>query len=193
MLKPIHRYPTKENRRLYAVYCTMKRRCYSPSHSSYHHYGGRGIKVCTEWLENWDSFAEWAYSSGYNPDATYGECMLDRIDVNSGYSADNCRWANAKEQARNRRNNTLVGGKCLAQVAEDSGLSKWTIQYRVSRGISIERPTRKPIEMVEGKTLKEIAKVYGVSYNTIYHRFTKGARTIVNLITPKRVKREVMI
>lgn len=90
--------------RLYGVWYNMKTRCYNTNVRSYKDYGARGIRVCDEWLHDYGAFKAWAYGHGYNPSANYGECTLDRIDVDGDYCPSNCHWVDMKTQANNRRN-----------------------------------------------------------------------------------------
>ena len=83
--------------RMYSIWASMLKRCNNPNCKSYPNYGGRGIKVCKEWYDP-KCFCEWALSNGYNDDLS-----IDRIDVNSDYCSENCRWVTRTVQARNRR------------------------------------------------------------------------------------------
>lgn len=94
--------------RLYNVWAGMKERCYNPNIASYKYYGGRGIFVCDEWKNNYESFRDWSLSNGYDEFSQNRECTLDRIDVNSGYCPDNCRWVDTIAQANNKRTNIKI-------------------------------------------------------------------------------------
>lgn len=85
------------NTRLYVIWRSMKGRIKYPSTNSYERYGGRGIRVCEEWENDFSKFSDWALSHGYSEDLT-----LDRIDPDGDYEPSNCRWATWSEQARNR-------------------------------------------------------------------------------------------
>jgi len=76
----------------------MKNRCYDPSDRSYRSYGGRGITVCHEWLQDFATFVRWASQSGYRRDL-----QLDRIDNDGPYAPNNCRWVSHRMNLQNRR------------------------------------------------------------------------------------------
>ena len=131
------------NKRIYSVWCTIKDRCYDVNNPSYHRYGGRGITMCGEWKNNPEAFIQWAYANGYDDQAAYGNCTLDRIDNSRGYSPDNCRWVSEKVQANNRRSNKLIAHngvtKTLAQWRDELGLTQSKAYYHlVKKGRSIQ-------------------------------------------------------
>lgn len=126
--KPNADYKTK----LYYIHRGIKRRCSSPGEKAYRNYGGRGIKLCDEWL-SFANFKEWAYSNGYKEGL-----WIERIDNEKGYSPDNCRWATPKEQGNNKRTNvliTIVGvTKTASEWADYSGIKVATIYRRLELG-----------------------------------------------------------
>lgn len=138
------------NTRIYSVYSKIKDRCFNENNPRYKDYGGRGIKMCDEWKNNPKAFCEWAYANGYKEDAKYGECTIDRLDNNKGYSPDNCRIASEKVQANNRRSNLLIEHngetKTLAEWRDYFGITQSkayyhlvykhrSIQYLIDNGI----------------------------------------------------------
>jgi hypothetical protein len=89
--------------RLYKVWRGMKTRCYNKNHRAYQNYGGRGITVCSEWVDNFDAFQKWAMENGFNSNLPTKECTIDRIDNDKGYSPYNCRFVDMRVQRNNQR------------------------------------------------------------------------------------------
>lgn len=114
----------------YRAWCSMLERCTSESSHNYAYYGGRGIKVCEEWRK----FENFLNDMGEPESSTLS---LDRIDVNGNYSKENCRWATATQQARNRRTTIYVskGGEKipLMEACATLKLNYSTVQCRIQR------------------------------------------------------------
>jgi len=113
----------------YRSWRDMRARCNNPNNSDYANYGGRRISVC----ERWNDFAKFVEDMGPR---TVG-MTLDRIDPNGNYEPANCRWADAKTQANNKRTNRIVGGKTLQQISDECGVGRATVAYRLCQGYSV--------------------------------------------------------
>ncbi len=81
--------------RLYTIWSHMKERCSNPNDKKYRRYGGRGIKVCDDWRDNYSAFKSWAISNGYRDDLT-----IDRIDNDGNYEPSNCQFITRSENSR---------------------------------------------------------------------------------------------
>lgn len=132
----------KSHSRLMPIWLSMKQRCFNTKAKAYKSYGARGITVCDEWKNSFESFEKWAFENGYDETAHKGLCTLDRIDNDGNYEPSNCRWITNAEQQRNKRSNRLItyGGETLsiAEWSRKLGIPDATIRGRLNRGRSIE-------------------------------------------------------
>ena len=115
----------------YIAWRNMRRRCSSPTDSSWHHYGGRGIKVCPRW----DSYDQFVKDMGLKP---FG-LTLERLNTNKGYEPGNCAWVTMRNNINNRRNTAKVAGIPVTVIAEQTGIKPDTLRKRQQRGIDESR------------------------------------------------------
>ena len=161
--------------RLYKVWDGMKYRCYNPNCPEYNKYGGRGIKVCSEWRYDYAAFRKWSYENGYDPNAGHMQCTIDRIDVNGDYEPSNCRWATPEMQANNTRYNhrlTIDGEtKTVSEWSRISGVGSKTILYRLRAGWNEKEAVFKAAEP-RHKREKKLTRSH---YTPVYCHETKIA------------------
>jgi hypothetical protein len=116
--------------REYAIWSTMKQRCNNQNNVDYKDYGGRGIKVC----DRWNDFANFIEDMGKCPSKNHS---LDRIDNDSGYNPENCKWTTGKFQCNHTRKNVLITlgdvTMTVAQWSDHTGIGYTTIYNRKYR------------------------------------------------------------
>lgn len=134
----------------YHAWHDMKARCTDREHNAFKYYGGRGIKVCDDWLTGSGSLEPiecFVRDMGMRPK---GKFSLERRDTDGDYEPSNCYWAPLSLQARNRRVCTrhYYKGESLsvADLAEKYSIPMRRIQSRLEIGWTIqdaiERPAR---------------------------------------------------
>lgn len=128
----------KTNTRLYKIYKAMKVRCYNKNREEYNDYGGRGIRICDEWLNDFMVFYNWSMENGYQDDLT-----IDRIDVNGNYEPNNCRWITRKEQCCNTRRNLKITYRGVTHLishwAELLNIDQSVLSHRYYNGWTVEK------------------------------------------------------
>ncbi len=131
----------------YQIWSASKQRCTNPNHIEYDRYGGRGIKFCDRWFND---FAAFYADMGPRPSDQHS---IDRKNTNGDYEPSNCRWADLETQNNNKRNNKMVeyNGRTLAlfYAVKEAG-SKVSVRLASNRlrngwavNAALETPTRK--------------------------------------------------
>jgi len=113
----------------------MKQRVTNPHHTLFHRYGGRGVTICSRWLDN---FANFISDMGDRPKGF----TLERINNDGNYTPENCKWASRLEQANNTKNTRLIthNDVTLSQAAwsRKLGVSAATVCVRLKKGLNVE-------------------------------------------------------
>lgn len=124
-----------EKIKLYNVWHSMIRRCTISTDKAYKNYGARGIAVCEKWQRSFESFMQ---DMGERPQGY----TLERRDNDVGYGPENCYWASRAQQSLNTRRNNILEyhgvKKSLSQWAQETGISRATIESRLKRHWSID-------------------------------------------------------
>ena len=170
-------------KQLLYVWRTMHNRCYRTSVKSYPDYGGRGIYVDDAWHGS-VGFKQFLADMGARPEGG----MIERIDNDGPYSAQNCKWALRSEQVKNKRNNRWITANgetmIIGDWAKRLGCRSAAINHRIKTGMSPEEAVTKPIperpnskltmEQAQYarsqhpvKTMAAIAEELGVSKKTV--------------------------
>ena len=156
---------------LYNIWKNMKCRCYDSNCKRYSDYGGRGIVICNDWLEDFDCFADWALKQGYSLGLT-----IERIDVNGNYEPSNCKWITKSEQALNTRQNLLVEYrgeiKPLIVWCNKLNLSYDATHNRIQKGWSVEKAFTEPL-FDSNKSFAAACRAKGINPGTVKSRMEK--------------------
>jgi hypothetical protein len=153
-------YDKDKYTRIRNILVKIKDRCYNIKCYAYENYGGRGIRLCDEWLNNPSNFYIWSLNNGYSDDLS-----IDRIDNNGNYEPDNCRWVSMFIQANNRRNNHLVTidgeTKTIMEWSKYFKIPYDTLKNRVNKGWREEDLN---MSVINKKSCKQ-SKEKGISWN----------------------------
>lgn len=168
-------------KRARSAWQVMLRRCYEKTHADYARYGGRGIKVCPQWREN---FGQFLADLGLPPTPRH---WLGRIDVTASYTPENVTWTTHAEQMRRRAfcRHVRVNGQTMtaAEAGRVPGQpTRNTVLRRRANGFSLERPKLPRLDprtwwiTWQGETLPLVqwARRFGLPYGTLRGRIERG-------------------
>lgn len=181
------------NTRLYGIWCGMKTRCYCKTDRHYKWYGKRGIAICENWKDSFESFANWSLNNGYSDDKS-----IDRIDANKNYCPENCRWVDFIVQARNRTDTVYVaykGRKISArEFAEKNRITDYVFVFRRAKKKFSGECILWEWNMIHNTpkdymTLNEACSYYGVCDATMRKRIKNGKVNAVKCMNRLYVQR----
>ena len=130
----LHKHPLNQKWR------DMKDRCTNKNNKYYYRYGGRGIKVCDEWKNDFLEFYNWAILNGWTKGLT-----IERIDNNKGYYPENCYFATIQQQNRNTSRNVVYNNELATDASIRLGGNKVLVVDRLREGWSIEKAFTTPV------------------------------------------------
>lgn len=176
---------------IYRVWSSMIQRCNNPKSTHFSSYGGRGITVCDRWLD----FGNFINDMGNRPSKDYS---IDRIDNNSGYRPDNCRWSLREDQMANMRSNRFISSDDrfvpIFKASKAKGIPSYIVRNRLranwGEAEALDTPIhRRIISTPKGDMrLSEAARTYGLSKHVLHLRLSRGWSIERAISTPVRKK-----
>lgn len=166
------------NSREYSSWENMIQRCTNQKDRSYYLYGGRGIKICDNWIK---SFADFYKDMGPRPKNT----SLDRKDSNLGYYKENCKWSNCREQALNLSKYSCkvkYAGvtKSVDEWLKDLNIKMDTFKHRLNRGFGFKDAIFNNVDIIVFDTVNKQSIIYNLNRFLDETKFDKN--TILNLL-----------
>jgi hypothetical protein len=141
---------------IYRRWQHMIQRCHNPNDRDYARYGAKGVYVCDRWRfgeGDTSGFELFLSDMGGAPSRSMS---IDRVDVTGPYAPGNCRWADATQQARNRRNTKYLTAfgetKPQQEWCDLYGISHQAFVHRLKTGLSVEDALTKPVKSYRKET-----------------------------------------
>ena len=140
--------------KIYTQFMNIKARCHIVSNKDYCRYGNVGITVCDRWLYGDTVMSGFEYFLLDMGEPPIGKTSLDRVDGLLGYSPSNCRWADAVQQANNKKNNHRLEidgvSHTIAEWSRLVGIGSKTILHRLKhQGLSPKDAVYRPLAWVK--------------------------------------------
>lgn len=165
--------------RLYGIWANMKQRCYNPKAPAYKSYGAKGVTICEDWQKDFNAFAEWSLTHGYEDPPigaskrwiTMNSKTIDRIDATKGYSPENCQWisfqANRERHSGNSEASKNTVCLHLRTARQNANLSQFDVSKRT--GINNKSISNWENGVAFPSILNAItlAKLYGVTVDEL--------------------------
>lgn len=153
--KGLHKTHNKSKiSKTYNVWIAMKARCYNSNNKHYKDYGGRGIKIQEDWINDFQKFFN------YIGERPHEKLTIERIDTNKDYKEGNIKWATQVEQANNRRNNRFLEFNnkklTLSQWEKEIGISQDLLWARLKLGWSDEKALTTPKQIHKKKNIEKL-------------------------------------
>lgn len=138
------------NHQLYSVWEGMIQRCCNENAPKYENYGGRGVKICDEWRDDFKVFYEWAINNGYKQGLTLDKDILAEGKLGMLYSPEYCCFVTQKENTQKRTNSHLIEidgeKKCISQWADFFNIKYHIFSGRWKKGWDLHKIISQPVK-----------------------------------------------